>query len=116
MPSWEGIGALSLFCAASFAQFTCHAHLASLQGYVIPPHRLFRTVLCPHYTAECLIYLALSVLAAPYGQWYNRTLASVMIWVIVTLGVTADSTWSWYRAKFGVDRVGSRKRLMPFVY
>lgn len=82
----------------------------------MPTHWLFDYVLTPHYTAEILIYMGLSLVAAPKGQVVNRTLLCAVVWIGVTLGVTAAVTRSWYLRVFGADKVGDRMRMIPFVY
>ncbi|KAF2139615.1 uncharacterized protein K452DRAFT_289614 [Aplosporella prunicola CBS 121167] len=108
-----GIG---LFGWASAKQHESHVHLASLRKYTLPTQSSFRHIVCPHYTFECLIYLALSFVAAPEGQWLNKTVLCALIFVAVNLGVTADGTKEWYAAKFGEDGVKERARMVPFIW
>lgn len=97
-------------------QHRCHGHLAGLKKYSLPDTGLFRYLICPHYTCECLLYLSLAVAAAPDGQLCNQTLASALIFVAANLGVTAHGTRNWYIEKFGSDKVAGRRILIPFVY
>ncbi|KAK5685135.1 hypothetical protein LTS10_003211 [Elasticomyces elasticus] len=132
--------AILLFILASGIQHDCHAYLFSLKSkstppssskpiqsatldkgqgegeYKFPEHPAFSYVIAPHYTAECLIYLALTIMAAPQGQWMNGTLGCATIFVVVNLGATADVTREWYRQKFGRVRVGRKWRMLPFVW
>lgn len=101
---------------ASGLQHDCHAYLASLKKYTLPEHPAFSLALCPHYFAECLIYVALSIIAAPSGHFINRTIFCALIFVTINLGVTADGTKTWYEQKFGKDTVGSRARMVPLLY
>ncbi|OAA57856.1 3-oxo-5-alpha-steroid 4-dehydrogenase [Niveomyces insectorum RCEF 264] len=110
-----GLGAL-LFLLASLAQHRCHAHLASLKKYTLPDDRLFRYVVCPHYTCEILLYLSLSVVAAPTGHLFNRTLLSSVFFVVPCLGVTADRTKQWYMDRFGAEQVASKWKMLPFLF
>lgn len=87
-----------------------------MKKYTLPEHPAFLSTLCPHYFAECLIYLALSLIAAPRGHAVNRTVFCALVFVIVNLGVTADGTKNWYEQKFGKDKVASRARMIPFVF
>lgn len=108
--------ALPLFVYGWVMQHRCHKQLADLKKYSLPEAGLFRGLVCPHYTCECLMYLALAVVGAPAGQWCNRTLLSVLVFVAVNLGVTAYGTRSWYIEKFGPEKVVRKWIMIPFVY
>ncbi|KAK0450053.1 protein DFG10 [Armillaria borealis] len=107
---------LPLFLFASWMQNKCHRHLASLKKYSLPTHPFFRYITCPHYTAECLIYLSLAGIAAPPGQAFNKTILASLVFTAVNLGVTAETTRQWYVEKFGEDKVTALWRMIPFVY
>ncbi|CAE7014738.1 hypothetical protein HRS9139_02416 [Pyrenophora teres f. teres] len=102
---------------AQVLQHSYHAHLYRLRtqntDYQLPSHPLFPNLLCPHYTCEVAIYALLSVIAAPKGSIVNLTLACGTVFVATNLGVTAVGTKEWYINKFGLHRVGSRKRMVP---
>jgi 3-oxo-5-alpha-steroid 4-dehydrogenase 3 len=115
-PSLKTAIALPLFVAASYAQFECHKHLASLKKYTLPHYPLFQSIVCPHYTSECLIYVAIAIVAAPKGQIVNKTLLAGLGFVISNLAITADSTRSWYVKKFGEENLQGRWRLVPYLY
>lgn len=108
--------ALPLFLFGWFMQHRCHKHLASLVKYSLPDLGLFRHLVCPHYSCECLIYLSLAVVAAPEGHWCNRTVLSVLMFVAVNLGVTAHGTRNWYLEKFGPDKVLDKWIMIPWLY
>lgn len=108
--------AVPLFFFAWVSQYRCHKHLASLEKYSLPDQGMFRHLISPHYTCECLIYLSLAIVAAPEGHLYNQTLLSALFFVAVNLGVTARGTKSWYIDKFGSDKVAPKKVMIPFVY
>ncbi|ROW12054.1 hypothetical protein VMCG_00768 [Cytospora schulzeri] len=108
--------ALPMFVFAWVTQYRCHKHLASLKKYSLPDLSMFRHLVCPHYTCECLIYLSLAIVAAPEGQLCNRTLLSALMFVAVNLGVTAQGTRNWYIEKFGSEKVAGRQILIPFLY
>jgi 3-oxo-5-alpha-steroid 4-dehydrogenase 3 len=101
-------------------QHSYHAYLYELRtenkGYRLPAHPIFSNLLCPHYTCETAIYLLLSFLAAPAGRIINWTLFCGTIFVAINLGVTAIGTKQWYMDKFGRDKVGPRKRMVPGVW
>ncbi|CAD6442964.1 b6018af8-a052-4748-8d21-04c424f847d4 [Sclerotinia trifoliorum] len=115
-PSLKTSVAVPLFVIASVIQHECHKHLASLKKYTLPSHPFFRNIVCPHYTSECLLYIAIAIVAAPQGQTLNRTVLAGLCFVISNLGVTADSTRKWYVAKFGIDNLKGRWRMLPYVY
>lgn len=115
-PSAKTLIAVPLFVLASIAQHESHVHLASLKKYTLPHHYLFRRVVCPHYTSECVVYIAIAIVAAPPGQVLNRTVLAGIGFVASNLGVTADSTRKWYAEKFGADQLVGRWRMVPYVY
>ncbi|KAL4896660.1 hypothetical protein BDV59DRAFT_171168 [Aspergillus ambiguus] len=116
VPSLRTFLCLPLFLFASGVQHDCHHYLFSLKKYSLPTHPIFRRIVCPHYTAECAIYLSLALLAAPPGHFLNKTLLSALVFVAVNLGVTAAGTKTWYRQKFGDDAVRDRWIMVPGVY
>ncbi|KAI1815273.1 3-oxo-5-alpha-steroid 4-dehydrogenase [Poronia punctata] len=115
VPPLKLVVGIPLFFFAWITQYRCHRHLGSLPKYSLPNEGLFRYLICPHYTCECLIYLSMSVMAAPEGQYYNRTLACAVLFVLVNLGVTANGTKQWYYEKFGAIAQG-RWKMIPFVF
>lgn len=110
-----GVAAV-LFVLATSKQSQCHRHLASLKKYTLPSEGWFRHIVCPHYTAECLIYLSLSFVAAPQGKMVNQTVLLGLVFVAVNLGATAAGTKKWYSSKFGEDKVRDKWRMIPFVF
>lgn len=139
-PSLRTFIAVLAFLFPSGIQHDCHAYLSSLkrsaagsandagskeaEDYKLPAHPAFHQLIAPHYFAECLIYLSLTVLATPKGdiergttgQWVNWTMASALVFVIVNLGVTADSTKRWYEQRFGRAAVKGRWRMIPWLW
>lgn len=107
--------AIGFFIAASVQQHRAHRHLASLRKYTLPHEGLFRYIVCPHYTCECLIYFALAKASAPSSQLFNRTVLSGLLFVVANLGATAKNTKVWYAEKFGAKRV-PRWRMIPLVF
>lgn len=116
MPSLKMIIGTPVFLLAWSTQNRCHRHLASLKKYSLPEGGLFQYLVCPHYTCECLLYLSLAVIAAPEGQWFNRTLSCAVVFIAVNLGVTANGTREWYIEKFGRSKVETRWRMIPFIF
>lgn len=120
-PSLRTFLCIPLFLVASGMQHDCHHFLFSLKKYTLPDHPIFRAVVCPHYGAECIIYLSLALLGAPRGQFVNKTLLTCLAFVAVNLGVTAQTTKQWYLEKFGGDRddleqIKSRWLMIPYIY
>jgi 3-oxo-5-alpha-steroid 4-dehydrogenase 3 len=105
---------------AQMLQHSYHAYLYDLhtenKGYRLPSHPLFPNLLCPHYTCEVAIYALLSLIAAPEGRTVNWTLVCGAIFVATNLGVTAVGTKEWYMEKFGAEKVGPRKRMLPGIW
>lgn len=115
-PSLRTLLSLFLFMLASGAQHECHAYLGSLPKYTLPVHPAFQYLICPHYTAECFIYLSLTFLAAPDGSLFNPTILTALIFVSVNLSVTASTTRAWYAKKFGEEKVAGRWKMLPYVF
>ncbi|KAI8952775.1 hypothetical protein F4801DRAFT_588655 [Xylaria longipes] len=114
-PPLKSVIASFVFLIAWFMQYRCHRYLAGLRKYSLPDEGLFRYFVCPHYTCECLLYLSMAVLAAPEGQFYNRTLICACLFVSVNLGVTANGTKIWYGEKFG-KKVQGKWKMIPIVF
>ncbi|KAK4114027.1 hypothetical protein N656DRAFT_565800 [Canariomyces notabilis] len=113
---WKTMVALPVFLYAWINQYRCHKHLAGLKKYSLPEAGLFRHFICAHYTCECLLYLSMTIAAAPRGAWCNRTLLCALVFVIVNLGVTASGTRKWYADKFGVGSVAKKWNMIPFIF
>ncbi|KAI0530143.1 hypothetical protein GGR58DRAFT_261963 [Xylaria digitata] len=114
-PSLKSIFASLVFLIAWFMQYRCHQHLAGLKKYSLPEDGLFRYLVCPHYTCECLLYLSMAVAAAPKGQFCNQTLTCAVLFVSVNLGVTANGTKLWYEERFG-RQVQGKWKMIPIVF
>ncbi|QDS74048.1 hypothetical protein FKW77_009208 [Venturia effusa] len=110
---------LGVFVAGAIAQNRAHAYLWSLRKtgtYAFPTHPLFSMTLTPHYLSECSEYIGLAIAAAPRGQYVNTTLAAVLLFVVVNLGVTANGTYDWYATRFGRDKVQGKARMIPLIW
>lgn len=88
------------FLHASYRQAILHRYLFKLKKYTLPNEHGFTSLIAPHYTAECVLYGALAVIAAPPGCFINWNLVCALIFVAVNLGVTADGTKRWMLSKF----------------
>ncbi|KAI1364185.1 hypothetical protein F5Y08DRAFT_328898 [Xylaria arbuscula] len=116
LPQLKTMTACLVFLLAWIMQYRCHQVLAGLKKYSLPQSGLFRYLVCPHYTCECLLYLSLAVMAAPKGQLYNRTVLCAMLFVTINLGVTANGTRLWYSDKFGSNNVQGKWRMIPILF
>ncbi|KAJ5208787.1 hypothetical protein N7449_003166 [Penicillium cf. viridicatum] len=115
-PKFADFFLIPLFLVASGLQHDSHHYLYSLKKYTLPEHPMFRGVVCPHYGAECVVYLSLALLGAPRGEWVNKTMLSCLAFVAVNLGLTARNTKKWYAQKFGKDSVQDWWLMIPYVY
>ena len=106
---------LPVFILASSIQNDIHRYLASLKKYTLPGHPIFRSVVCPHYLMECVIYLSLAVIAAPPGQLFNKTVFTTFLFTTINLGLVAKGTKQWSVEKFGKE-VESRWRMIPYIW
>lgn len=122
-PSFSTFVGFLVFILASGFQHDCHAYLAALKtrgqsasAYRMPDHPAWNVSLTPHYFAECLIYSAIAIVAAPESHVLNLTMLCALIFVAVNLGVTADGTKKWYTQKFGAEQTQGRAKMIPFIY
>lgn len=98
------------FLHASYRQAILHRYLFKLKKYTLPNEHGFTSLIAPHYTAECVLYGALAVIAAPPGSIINWNLVCALIFVAVNLGVTADGTKRWMLSKFPDRRIDIERR------
>lgn len=114
-----------LFLFASYIQYQSHVILAQLRTdksskepsqntYHIPRNGLFRLVICPHYLAEIIIYLAMYQMT-PYNGSLNFSWLSTVLFVAANQLVASLVTHRWYRVKFGDKFSPKVKALIPFV-
>jgi 3-oxo-5-alpha-steroid 4-dehydrogenase 3 len=115
-PSIKTFIAVPIFVLASGIQHDCHEYLANLKKYTLPENQWFKLAVCPHYTCECFVYVAIAIVSAPKGQAFNRTVLAGLGFVVSNLAVTADSTRKWYVQKFGPEKLKGRWRMVPYVY
>lgn len=120
-PSAKSFFGILLFILASGMQHDCHTYLASLKKYTLPAHPAFDLIVCPHYFAECVIYLALAIMSAPRGRGVvlNTTMVTGLLFVGSCLGCSSLMSREWYEGKFGrhtVEREFLSFSLSLFVY
>jgi 3-oxo-5-alpha-steroid 4-dehydrogenase 3 len=116
LPFFKTVVGVLLFGSFSYLQNDSHRYLTSLKKYSLPERGLFKQIISPHYTAECMIYLSMALVAAPKAQVLNKTIVTALFFEIVNLGITAESTRKWYAKKFGERSIKGRWRMIPFVY
>lgn len=118
--TWMAAVLVPAVLTAHALQHSYHAYLFRLRaenkGYQLPSHPFFSNLLCPHYTCEVVIYALLSILAAPQDRLVSWTLLCGTIFVATNLGVTSIGTKEWYVEKFGRDKVGPRRRMVPWLW
>ncbi|KFA78020.1 hypothetical protein S40288_05245 [Stachybotrys chartarum IBT 40288] len=110
------VGGLALYTFACWQQNACHRYMASLRKYTLPSEGAFAYIVCPHYTYECLLYVAIAIATAPQGGYANRTVLTGLLFVATNLGATARNTKQWYGEKFGFDKVAGRWNMIPLVF
>lgn len=104
-----------LFILTSCAQTSAHLSLARAKPvvgkYGVPTSVLFSHIVCPHYTAEVVIYMLLAVC--------TQTLPaiSLLAFVAINLSNTAVRTRKWYADKFPPNLLPNQNRyaIFPFL-
>lgn len=92
-----------------YDQHSIHTYLYGLRQNKKPAFPIaFKYTLFPHYTCEIAIYVILSLLSS-CGP-------SIVVWVCVNLVVSANEQYKWYSKEFGKDVIGSRKRMLAFIW
>ena len=110
--------------------------------YSIPMGGWFHYISCPHYLSEIMIYFMLALLIhnnnnlqkyntliddKGNNEFYNLSLSILtimhnlkhwilLLWVVINLSISANSTHDWYRMNFGLNYPQERKRLIPFIW
>ncbi len=116
-----------LFLVCNICQFYFHYRLfqwkkeksvpvkSAQGGYAFPHGFGFDTVCCPHYTAECGLYLCLWTL-----QSYSISSTCMCMWVIVNLMTVSEEHWRWYSENFPEQTMKNRRRgwsrMIPGLY
>jgi len=116
-PSAKSFIGVMFFIIGSGIQHDCHTYLASLEKYTLPTHPAFQKLVCPHYFAECLVYLGLTIMSAPRGHGpFNVTMWTALILVGVNLGVTSMLNREWYVGKFEEMSMEGRWNMIPLLF
>jgi 3-oxo-5-alpha-steroid 4-dehydrogenase 3 / polyprenol reductase len=126
--TWRPLICILVFLLANVKQNLYHHYLSTLVKYTLPDKYAFRRLVAPHYTMECIIYVALAVLDAPLSSEhagrpristpFNYTLLCGLIFVVVNLGVTADGTKKWQLQKFRdrASEIQARWKMIPWLF
>ena len=115
-PSLRQVLGVALWAFSSGVQHDAHVHLASLKKYSLPTHPVFKSLVCPHYTAEVGIYTGMAVMAAGEGEWVNKTIMSVVVFVVAALGGQAAGQKKWYKEKFGEKCMDGKWCIIPGIW
>ena len=121
---WFGTCVVVFFLVCNACQFYFHKYFYNLKvrarrlrknEYSFPHGFGFDSVCCPHYTAECCLYICLWLL-----QPRQLSTACMGVWVGVNLATVAGEHWRWYNESFPEQSARSRaqgwKRIWPGVY
>lgn len=111
---------LVMFLYASWLQHSAHKILSALRKknntkYKIPQSGAFKLLIAPHYTAEIIIYLSLTLLL---GTW-NSLWTLVTLFVFINLTHAAHKTRQWYSRTFPHSVVWTQTKrflLIPYIY
>lgn len=116
---WYHISGPLLFLYASFHQYKCHVILANIRTgrksdstqYALPKGDWFDLVTNPHYFAEILLYIGISMAQGFRNVW---TIAPVLSTALLLL-IGAKLSHEWYKEKYG-DVVQRKRALIPYIY
>ncbi|KAK9369175.1 hypothetical protein V1509DRAFT_621358 [Lipomyces kononenkoae] len=104
--------AIIIYLLAAFAQYAAHGQLSKLKKYSPPPPTmLFKYLVCPHYSAEVVIYWAIAWISG-----FTPATISVVVWTAVNLAASAEQSRKFYIKKFGAHTVEGKWNLIPFVF
>jgi len=105
---------------ALFRSSSSYSEAATCHGvgiYALPRGGWFQLVSCPHYLAEILIYLSLTILTELERQPNNdNSFLSwlLLLWVTVNLSVSALESHAWYEQRFPDYSKLGRRAIIPF--
>ncbi|KAF2100844.1 3-oxo-5-alpha-steroid 4-dehydrogenase [Rhizodiscina lignyota] len=77
--------------------------------YMLPKNGLFYYVLYPHYLCEWIEWCGFWIV----GGWACAPARTFVVNEIATMLPRALSGWDWYVEKFGREKVGKRKAIIP---
>lgn len=102
-----------VFLWAQWDQHRNHRHLALLVKYTRPSRGLFRWIWCAHYTDEVVVYAVLAWVLRARSWWFDTV---AVVWVVTSLGISAERTKAWYEKNQPGRPVPMRRwAIFPFV-
>jgi hypothetical protein len=125
---------LLLFLYYSKLQFDIHKSFYNIKieslkpgvenHYCFPTGDNFKSVCCPHYYAEVMIYVSFTLLSVSIQSFNNVVLSfswSILmmnIWVVLNLGVVASRQFDWYKVNFPEEFSKKKewKRMIPYLW
>lgn len=78
--------------------------------HYLPNKGLYRYVTSANYFGELVEWVGFALLTASPAAWV------FVWWTFANLVPRADAIYKHYREEFGVEAVGRRKRIIPFIY
>lgn len=78
--------------------------------HYLPQKGMYRYVTSANYLGEIIEWIGFALIAATPAAW------AFPIWTAANLVPRAHSIHKLYRAEFGHEAVGKRKRIIPFIY
>ena len=113
--SFRGIGGLLLFFIGMGINLHSDYVIRHLRKpgdtrHYLPNKGLYRYITSANYFGELVEWVGFAVLTASPAAWV------FVWWTFANLVPRADAINKRYRAEFGVEAVGKRKRIIPFVY
>ena len=115
LTSWQFIVGLIVF-VAGFAinlhsdYIIRHLRKPGDTRHYIPRGGMFRFVSSANYFGELVEWTGFAILTASPAAWV------FVWWTAANLVPRADAIHKKYRAEFGNQAVGNRKRILPFIY
>lgn len=78
--------------------------------HYLPQKGMYRYVTSGNYLGELLEWIGFAVLTCSPAAWV------FVLWTFANLAPRANSIRNRYREEFGMQAVGKRKRMIPFIY
>lgn len=112
---WNAILGILLFIAGLFVNWHSDHIIRHLRKpgdtrHYLPQRGMYRFVTSANYLGELMEWTGYALAAATFVAWVFP------IWTAANLVPRAHAIHKKYRAEFGDAAVGSRKRIIPFIY
>jgi len=116
---WYHVCGLLVFSYASFHQYKCHFILANIRSgqkcnsshYGLPKGDWFELVTSPHYFAEILLYIGITMVQGFKNVWTVMPVISTTLLLLIG----AKLSHEWYTEKYG-QFIQRRRALIPYIY